>query len=399
MKIANQKNRKGSKSYINCSQLDKGMVVPNYKAMCKLLNENETTGKSKKLQEERWKRFFNYTKSGHKYIVQEVFDIPELVTDARKFKQGVYVQFIECLLIDYLSKNTDAAAILSKTQCCLAIGLMSDNFYNYSPRNDRFLDVDYTLHVDETDQDRYSPLKEMIAHKRNLSVNDNEIDYFFDVSTSKMHSILDDALKSMEKRGLIECTKLFVVHMADGFEITVESNKTELYREIFNLRQMACNILGVSNFAAVVKSRQLNRYYKVLQGLVKKYHSNKSDPSQSWIYVREYTKIFFVQDKMKKMLLPSTDKLLQLLDEEYGIELQNCRKELNHNVAGSIHRIMSRKKTEYDKAKKERSEAGWGDLNQMKLPSYIKFDNSILDKDDFLKIQTALINYLIDDDD
>lgn len=75
MRIANQKNRKGSKSYINCSQLDNGMIVPNYKAMCKLLNENETTGKSKMLQEERWKQFFNYTKSGHKYIVQEVFKL------------------------------------------------------------------------------------------------------------------------------------------------------------------------------------------------------------------------------------------------------------------------------------------------------------------------------------
>lgn len=184
-----------------------------------------------------WRDFATAAKLFTPSILHAIcLEIPELATDARKFRQGVYVQFIECLLIDYLSKNTDAAAILSKTQWCLAIGLMGDNFYNYSPRNDRFLDVDHTLHVDETDQDRYSPLKEMIAHRHNLSVNDNEIDYFFDVSTSKMHSILDDALKSMEKRVLIECTKLFVIHMADESEVVVESNNTKLYHEIFSLK-------------------------------------------------------------------------------------------------------------------------------------------------------------------
>lgn len=389
---------KKQKSTVDCSKLSEGMIVKNYKQLCGLLGEKEMGGDSKPAQLKRWQRYFDYEQDGWKYIIKKIYEIPEPVMDARKLKPGTYVKFAECLLINYLSKSADAAVILSKMQWCRAIGLMSDDYYNYSPRNDRFLDADHALCVDENDRDRYSLLIEMIAHKHNLSVNDNEIDYFFDISTSKMHSILDDALKSMEKRGLIECTKLFVIRMADGSEITVESNKTELYREIFSLRQMACNILGVSNFAAVAKSHQINRFYKVLQGLVKKYHSNKDDPSQSWVYIREYTKIFFTQGKMKKMLLPSTEKLLQLIDEEYGIELQNCRKELNHNVAGSVHRIMSRKKTEYDKERKKREESGWGKLNPANLPSYIRFNNSVLEKDDFLIIQTSLINYLIDDD-
>lgn len=392
-------NKKQKLTGVDCSKLSVGLVVQNYKQLCGLLGENTMDGDSKTAQQKRWRRYFDYEQEGWAYIIKEIYEMPEPVMDARKLKPGVYVQFIECLLIDYLSKSTKDAVVLSKTRWCYAIGLMNNEYYRYSSRDDRLLNVDSTLYIGDNDHDRFSPLKKIIAYKYGLSVNDNEIAFFYDVSVAKMYDLMNDALKSMERRNLIECTKLFVVYMEDGSEITIESNNDKLYSEIFYLRQMACRILGVSNFDAVRKTHQLNKFYGILQSLVKKYHTNKDDPSKSWVCVREFTKIFFVQNRMKKMLLPSTEKLLQLVGEEYGTELRNCRKELNHNVANKVGRIMSAKKSKRDKERREREEIGWGEEDPSKIPSYVKFDNSVLDKEDFLKIQTSLINYLIDDDD
>jgi len=336
-------NKKKKLTGVDCSKLSVGLVVENYKELCKLLGEETKSSNSKTAQQKRWRQYFDYEQDGWAYIIKEIYEIPEPVMDARKLKPGVYVQFIECLLIDYLSRSTRDAVVLSKTGWCHTIGLMTDEYYHYSSRDDRFLDVDSTLYVGSNDHDRFSSLKEIIAYKYGLSVNDNEIAFFYDTSVAKMYDLMNDALDSMEKRNLVECTKLFVIYMEDGSELTVESNNDKLYSEIFCLRQMACRILDVSNFEAARKTHQLNRFYGILQSLVKKYHMDKNNPSKSWVRVREFTKIFFVQNKMKQMLLPSTEKLLQLVDKEYGTELQNCRKKLNHNVTNKIGKIMSKK--------------------------------------------------------
>jgi len=49
-----------------------GMVVKNYKMLCHLLNQEPKTSDSKKAQEKEWKRFFDWTREGQKYIIINV---------------------------------------------------------------------------------------------------------------------------------------------------------------------------------------------------------------------------------------------------------------------------------------------------------------------------------------
>jgi len=82
------------------------MTVKNYKMLCELLEQEVKNGKSKKLQLEDWKRYFDWEKSGQKFIITDVYDTPLTKEDKRKLgNNSIYVKYIEVILLQYLSKQ------------------------------------------------------------------------------------------------------------------------------------------------------------------------------------------------------------------------------------------------------------------------------------------------------
>lgn len=71
-------------STMDCSKLNVGMIVKNYKVMCSLLNESVMSGSSKQYQLRRWKRFFDFDKQGQKFIITEIYETPKEKIDYRR---------------------------------------------------------------------------------------------------------------------------------------------------------------------------------------------------------------------------------------------------------------------------------------------------------------------------
>lgn len=61
-------------------------TVKNYKLMCGLIGEDETTGNSKKAQLNRWKRYFDFYKEGQKFVINEIYDEPFATDDQRFYR-------------------------------------------------------------------------------------------------------------------------------------------------------------------------------------------------------------------------------------------------------------------------------------------------------------------------
>ena len=61
-----------------------GQEFANYRRLCEFLEEKEKGGKSKALQIKNWQRYFSFEKSGHKFIIIDVYDIPKNKIDKRK---------------------------------------------------------------------------------------------------------------------------------------------------------------------------------------------------------------------------------------------------------------------------------------------------------------------------
>lgn len=63
--------------------------VKNYKLMCEFLKEEEGTGNSRKAQINRWKRYFEFHKEGQKFVIDEIYDEPQITLDQRKYRHFV----------------------------------------------------------------------------------------------------------------------------------------------------------------------------------------------------------------------------------------------------------------------------------------------------------------------
>ena len=81
------------------------MIVPNYPTLCALLEEKPRAGgKSKQLQERRWKKYIDWEKDGHKYIITKIRNIP-LPKEINK--SNLYANDILSILNNHFKKNND----------------------------------------------------------------------------------------------------------------------------------------------------------------------------------------------------------------------------------------------------------------------------------------------------
>lgn len=68
---------------INTSRLQVGQTVKNYKELCALLGEKESAGNSRKAQLKEFARYFEWEKSGQKFLITDIYDTPLLKVDGR----------------------------------------------------------------------------------------------------------------------------------------------------------------------------------------------------------------------------------------------------------------------------------------------------------------------------
>lgn len=105
-----------------------GMIIKNYKEMCTLLDEKQRTGEAKQIQLGNWQRYFSYSKQGHKFIIEEIFDIPKEKVDGRS--QGNHSLFAKDIADNILraiysnvAENTNA-----RSKWIKIVGLANNNY-------------------------------------------------------------------------------------------------------------------------------------------------------------------------------------------------------------------------------------------------------------------------------
>lgn len=154
------------------------MVVKNYKEMCRLLEEKEKSGASKRSQLNHWECYIHWVKDGHKFIIKEIYDEPTPFEDGRADgNNSKYVKLIEWILAQDLVKREGYTHTLTRKKWWALLGMVNNQYDNVSDKELRALS---TLH------------------------DDKEIHWFYNRSNSVLNEILRNALKSMCDRSLID---------------------------------------------------------------------------------------------------------------------------------------------------------------------------------------------------
>lgn len=255
---------------INTSRLQVGQVVKNYKELCALLGEEVKTGKSKQLQLDNLKRYFDWEKAGQKFIITDIYDTPLPKIDGRSSgNNSKYVKCIELLLLRYLLDKKDYTATLTKRNWWQILGMIN-NKYNQIER----------------DKEKREELQ-----KNNPILTSYEIKHFYQRSNKKLQQILFSALNSLASRKLIEYEIETVIVKEDDkgrmrHEIATQYEKKVILKEE---RYILRYVMGYEKIIQVFCRFKQDKYYaKVNERLYELYKWHHYFKRIRIVYNQEY---------------------------------------------------------------------------------------------------------------
>ena len=180
-------NTKESILGIDTSGLELGMVVKNYREMCRILSEQICEGNSKKAQLKEWSRYFLWEKKGQKFIILDIYDEPLPKEDGRANK-NIYATYIEVILIKILAKqkNSKDPFYFTTNQMWKLLGMINNNYRNISldELNDRIPEYD---------------------------VKPFDVKKFYQRCNQRLRDILFSSLDRLESRALIKYDREIVI--------------------------------------------------------------------------------------------------------------------------------------------------------------------------------------------
>lgn len=317
---------------IDTSQLEVGMVVKNYKALCELLGQPEKGGRSRTYQQKDWKCYFDWEKSGQKFIISDIYDTPLSKEDLRKLgNNSIYVNCIEVILLQYLSEQKGFTATLTKRDWWEILGLNNQN---------------------------YGRIPESNLIQLNESITPFEIKHFYQRCNKKLEQILFSSLNSLSNRKLIDYEVETVIIMEDEFGnrfhhiAQFEDEKTKITAME---RYVLHDIMGYERMIQVFSSFRQAEFYHKVNELLEEYYGWKGYFKQIHIaytpkHVHEALPEMTI--KLQKELLNS--KVIDALNinaqnfyDQSLAEYESKKKELLSEYIGTIPKM------ELDKVEKQ----------------------------------------------
>lgn len=328
------------------SKLQEGMLIKNYAVFCELVGQSKTTGCSKKAQLAEWQRYIEYERDGQKFFIIKIKDIPDAPNEHR-VRQGLYVAYIEYLLMKYLANQNGYEITITKRELYLLLGMTSKRLFDNTLK---------TQYMDNRDD----------AEKA-------EVLSFYHRAEEKLNSIIISALNSMQGRYLIKYNKEYVISTIEecdnGYKIfnnrVVTDSATIL--EILKIENQALSALELkSQHDAIVKNK-IKAFYDKVNEIAKQ--------TYGWDCISSHLRIIYIADQIKNSL-PIHNEKLRKLSTEYQMM------GLNKSIVNAVNKQAVRR---YE------SQNGneWGEDNPMRSkPAYLLSDN-------YVKVQKQLATELI----
>lgn len=326
---------------IDTSTLVVGMVIKNYKELCAILNEEAKTGKAKQLQLKNWKRYFDWEKDGQKFIIVDIYDTPLPKEDLRrKGNNSIYKNYIELILLQYLSKQEGYRKTFTKRNWLELLGMINS---------------------------KYGKEPKMKLKQLDYCINDQEITLFYIRSNKKLERVLHDALSNLQREKLIIVEYETVIVSVDerGKEHRFIANDYQKKKILQTERYILKNVMQYKNMFYVYIKNKSNEYYNKV--------NEKLHELYGWKYYYKQIKIIYDQPNIVDAI-PSKEVMLQK-------EILNSKiiEFLNDNAKN----VYEKKEKEYEDALDEYLNDWIGDKeylrNRIKVPNTWKYPKAYIE--------------------
>lgn len=301
--------------------LHPGDTIKNYKTLCALLSQEIKAGDSKKSQHKEWQRYFDYEKVGQKYIITEIYNQPLPKEDKRSLgNTSKYIQHIELILLNYLSKQQGYTTTLTLKKLFLLMGMINPNYI----------------------QENKEELK-----KQNDIITNYQINHFYQRTYQKLRKILFDTLRNLKNRCLIDYEELTMINIIepDINEIlhnNIRPATDEEKKNILAIKKIVLNEMNLDSITLVyLKFKHKEFYNRVNELLKENYNINYIYTDIKIIFVKDHIIQALQQAELNMQRIILNDKVINAVNEQAKYNLEKSQKEYDQQIEKYMDDIIS----------------------------------------------------------
>ena len=303
--------------------LEAGMVVKNYKDLCRLLDLKPTTGRGRQNQVSWIEDYVKYEKQGHKFVIKDVYKDIEIVPmkDNRggDMSDSEHIEYIEKLILDLLAYNEGeqeqkgkGQIFLSKTKMFEALAMVNAGYGASSARTQKLSIL--------------------------MDMNELNIEEWFNSTSSMLERNLNKALNSLEKQYLIYWSKKIAVckveplqknprikniintdkygEVKEDFETDMKKNVNKEYREatneeihiIIKTERLIMEALGCKNQQEIFIKGKWAEFQREVKNIILN-EANIGFYWQSYSIIFNHENVYKESNSPDRMILTSEDEI------------------------------------------------------------------------------------------
>ena len=313
---------------IDTSRLELGMVVKNYREMCKILSEQVCEGNSKKAQLKEWARYFLWEKKGQKFIILDIYDEPLPKEDGRQDK-NIYVQYIQVILMKILAKQRDSKApfYITTNQLWKLLGMINNNYKNIS--------------LDE--------LNERIPE---YEIKSFDMKKFYQRCNQRLREILFSSLDRLQNKALIKYDiEIVIVYIDKNGEVIYEPANDDQEKCVLKAERKALLEMKLETKRQVYAKFKDTEYFSRVNAYLQEWYGweytfnrikikyNKSDVFEA--VHKDEIKLKNDFEEMKLQRLGLNDRVVEALYKNAQIMADHKHKQAEHEYQEAIEKYKN----------------------------------------------------------
>lgn len=324
----NSQNTDRSILGIDTSGLELGMVVKNYREMCRILNEQVCEGNSKKAQLKEWARYFLWEKKGQKFIILDIYDEPLPKDDGRQDK-NIYVQYIQVILMKILAKQRDSKEpfYITTNQLWKLLGMINNHYKNIS--------------LDE--------LNERIPE---YEIKSFDMKKFYQRCNQRLREILFSSLSRLQNKALIKYDiEIVIVYIDANGEVIYEPANDEQEKCVLKAERKALLDMKLETKRQVYAKFKDTEYFSRVNAYLQEWYGweytfnrikikyNKSDVFEA--VHKDEIKLKNDFEEMKLQRLGLNDRVVEALYKNAQVMAENKHKQAEREYQDALKKYKN----------------------------------------------------------
>ena len=227
-----------------------------YKELCELLNQPVYGGTQKKAQLKEFERYFAFERAKRKLIITDIYEVPL----SKETRNSIYVQYIEKILLFYLSQQTGFKLIVTPKDLWEILGMVNSDYRKYENNYEDlcYLDVD---------------------------MKPSDIEHFYGRIGQNLPKILDSALESLRKRCLIMYEHQYMIKKSDK-PYKLANSKEKSY--ILECKKQALEQMELYSEQQVILKKRTKEYFEKINSNLRRYGYERAYKVYEIIYTKKY---------------------------------------------------------------------------------------------------------------